>query len=144
LARSGAAAALCTAPIHKKALQDGAGFGFPGHTEHLSHLGGDGPGVMMLACPELRGGAATNHIALRDGAAALTPALLEEVIRVTRAGLQRDFGIPAPRLAIAGLNPHAGEGGAMGDEELIWIAPLLDKLRAEGFELRGPLSADTM
>ncbi|ABV92928.1 4-hydroxythreonine-4-phosphate dehydrogenase [Dinoroseobacter shibae DFL 12 = DSM 16493] len=144
LARSGAAAALCTAPIHKKALQDGAGFGFPGHTEYLAHLGGDVPVVMMLACPELRVVPATIHIALRDVAAALTPALLEEVIRVTRAGLQRDFGIPAPRLAIAGLNPHAGEGGAMGDEELIWIAPLLDKLRAEGFELRGPLSADTM
>lgn len=144
LAKSGAARALCTAPIHKKALQDGAGFAFPGHTEYLAHLGGDVPVVMMLACPELRVVPATIHIALRDVAEALTPALLEEVIRVTHRGLQRDFGIPAPRLAIAGLNPHAGEGGAMGDEELRWIAPLLERLRGDGLDLRGPLSADTM
>lgn len=144
LSRSGAARALCTAPIHKKALKDGAGFAFPGHTEYLAHLGGNVPVVMMLACPELRVVPATIHIALRDVAEALTPTLLEEVIRVTHRGLQRDFGIPVPRLAVAGLNPHAGEGGAIGDEELRWISPLLDRLRGDGLDLRGPLSADTM
>lgn len=143
-AQSGAARALCTAPIHKKALQDGAGFGFPGHTEFLAHLGGDVPVVMMLACPELRVVPATIHIALSEVASALTPQGLEEVIRVTDAGLRRDFGIAAPRLAVAGLNPHAGEGGAMGREELEWIAPLLDRLRGAGFTLSGPMSADTM
>ncbi|MEM1078720.1 MAG: 4-hydroxythreonine-4-phosphate dehydrogenase PdxA [Pseudomonadota bacterium] len=144
LAQSGAARALCTAPIHKKALQDGAGFSFPGHTEFLAHLGGDVPVVMMLACPELRVVPATIHIAIAQVPNALTPALLEEVIRVTYDGLRRDFGIAAPRIAIAGLNPHAGEGGAMGHEELTWISPLLDELRATGLDLRGPLSADTM
>ncbi|WP_424973718.1 4-hydroxythreonine-4-phosphate dehydrogenase PdxA [Dinoroseobacter sp. S124A] len=144
LTRSGAARALCTAPIHKKALQDGAGFAFPGHTEFLAHLGGDVPVVMMLACPELRVVPATIHIAIAQVPEALTPALLEEVIRVTRDGLRRDFGIAAPRIAIAGLNPHAGEGGAMGSEELDWIIPLLARMREGGYDLRGPLSADTM
>ncbi|WP_424969065.1 4-hydroxythreonine-4-phosphate dehydrogenase PdxA [Dinoroseobacter sp. S76] len=144
LTQTGAARALCTAPIHKKALQYGAGFAFPGHTEFLAHLGGDVSVVMMLACPELRVVPATIHIALSQVSEALSPALLEEVIRVTRDGLIRDFGIPSPRIAIAGLNPHAGEGGAMGHEELTWITPLLERLRTEGLDLHGPLSADTM
>lgn len=138
------AAAICTLPIHKKALKDGADFGFPGHTEYLAHLAGDVPVVMMLASDILRVVPATIHIALSDVPKALTPALLEEVIRLTAAGLQRDFGIARPRLAVAGLNPHAGEGGAMGGEEIAMITPLLDRLRAEGYDLRGPLSADTM
>ncbi len=144
LVQGGAAAAICTLPIHKKALKDGAGFAFPGHTEYLAHLAGDVPVVMMLASEALRVVPATIHIALSEVPRALTPALLEEVIRLTAAGLQRDFGITHPRLAIAGLNPHAGEGGAMGGEEIAMIAPLLDRLRAEGYDLRGPLSADTM
>jgi 4-hydroxythreonine-4-phosphate dehydrogenase len=144
LARMGAVAALCTSPIHKKALQDGGGFAFPGHTEFLAHLAGGVPVVMMLASDRLRVVPATIHVALSEVPGLLTADLLEQVIRVTHAGLIRDFGIAAPRLAVAGLNPHAGEGGAMGREEITLIAPLLERLRAEGFDLRGPMSADTM
>ena len=144
LAQAGAAAAVCTAPIAKKVLKDGADFPFPGHTEYLAHLGGDVPVVMMLACPDLRVVPATIHIPLSEVPGQLTARGLEQVIRITRAGLQRDFGIAAPRLAVAGLNPHAGEGGAMGREELEMIAPLIDRLRGEGLDLRGPLPADTM
>lgn len=144
LVEAGEAAAVCTLPIHKKALKDGAGFAFPGHTEYLAHLAGGVPVVMMLASEVLRVVPATIHIPLSDVPRSLTPALLEEVIRLTEAGLRRDFGIAKPRLAIAGLNPHAGEGGAMGCEEVEMIAPLLTRLRAEGLDLRGPLSADTM
>lgn len=144
LVQSGQALALCTLPIHKKALKDGAGFGFPGHTEYLAHLAGGASVVMMLACESLRVVPATIHIPVSQVPATLTPALLEEVIRVTARGLQRDFGLPHPRLAIAGLNPHAGEGGAMGREEIEMISPLMNRLMAEGFDLRGPMSADTM
>ena len=144
LVQSGQAMALCTLPIHKKALQDGAGFAFPGHTEFLAHLAGGASVVMMLASEALRVVPATIHIPLSDVPATLTPALLEDVIRVTTLGLQRDFGLARPRLAIAGLNPHAGEGGAMGREEIEMIAPLIARLQGQGFDLRGPLSADTM
>lgn len=144
LVQAGKAGALCTAPIHKKALKDGAGFAFPGHTEFLAHLAGVERVVMMLACPELRVVPATIHIALSEVPKTLTPALLEETIRITHAGLMRDFGIVTPRLAVAGLNPHAGEGGAMGREEIDWMAPLVARLAAEGMAIRGPMSADTM
>jgi len=144
LAQAGAASAICTAPLHKKALKDGAGFGFPGHTEFLAHLAGVENVVMMLASPLLRVVPVTIHIALEKVPAALTPALLEQTLRITHAGLKRDFGLGAPRLAVAGLNPHAGEGGAMGHEEIEIIAPVLARLRAEGMEIAGPMSADTM
>lgn len=144
LVRRGQASAICTLPIHKKALKDGAGFAFPGHTEYLAHLAGDVPVVMMLAAPALRVVPVTIHIALAEVPGALTPALLEQAIRITHAGLIQDFGLPAPRLAVAGLNPHAGEGGAMGGEEIALIAPVLEKLRAEGLQITGPHSADTM
>jgi len=144
LVLEGTAAALVTNPVHKKSLADGAGFAFPGHTEFLAHLAGDVPVAMLLACEGLRVVPATIHIPLREVPAALSRARLEEVLRVTRAGLARDFALPSPRIAVAGLNPHAGEGGAMGDEEARIIAPVLARLRAEGFDLRGPLSADTM
>ena len=144
LLQAGRASAICTAPIHKKALKDGAGFAFPGHTEFLAHLAGVDRVVMMLACPGLRVVPATIHIALADVPGALTPALLEETIRITLSGLIRDFGLAAPRLVVAGLNPHAGEGGSMGREELDWIAPLVTRLAAEGMAIRGPVSADTM
>jgi 4-hydroxythreonine-4-phosphate dehydrogenase len=98
----------------------------------------------MLACEALRVVPVTIHVALAEVPRLLTPALLEETIRVTHAGLVRDFGIAAPRLAVAGLNPHAGEGGAMGREEIEVIAPVLERLRAEGMDLFGPRSADTM
>ncbi len=144
LVMRGQASAVCTAPIHKKALQDGAGFAFPGHTEYLAHLAGDVPVVMLLACPALRVVPATIHIPLAAVPGALTAAGLEQVIRITAAGLRRDFGVAHPRIAVAGLNPHAGESGAMGHEEITLIAPVLERLRAGGFDLRGPLSADTM
>ena len=144
LVQSGAASALCTAPIHKQALQDGAGFAYPGHTEYLAALAGVPRVVMMLACDQLRVVPTTIHIPLADVPSALTAQLLSDTIRITHAALICDFGIPAPRLAVAGLNPHAGEGGKMGGEEIALIAPVLDTLRAEGFDLRGPLSADTM
>ena len=144
LVRTGAAAALTTGPIHKKALKDGAGFAFPGHTEFLAHLAGGCDVVMMLACEGLRVVPATIHMPLAEVPATLTRDRLETTIRITRAGLMRDFAISRPRLAVAGLNPHAGEGGAMGREEITLISPLLDDLRAEGFDIAGPLAADTM
>ena len=148
LSMAGQAAGICTLPIHKKALKDGAGFAFPGHTEFLAHLGGGADVVMMLASttvqPPCRVVPATIHVPLSEVPRLLTPELLERAIRITHAGLIRDFAIPTPRLAVAGLNPHAGEGGAMGREELDLIAPLLDRLRGEGFDLAGPLPADTM
>ena len=143
--QEGRAAALCTAPISKQALIDGAAFAFPGHTEFLGHLAGDtARPVMMLASDALRVVPATVHIPLSEVPAALTPELLSDTIRITAAAMTRDFGIAAPRIAVAGLNPHAGEGGKIGTEELEWIAGTLDDLRAEGLRLTGPLPADTM
>ncbi len=123
----GEASALTTAPIHKKALMDGAGFRFPGHTEYLAHLAGVERVVMMLACRELRVVPVTIHIPLSQVQAALTPQLLTDTIRITHASLIRDFAIPAPRIAVAGLNPHAGEGGAMGRDEIEVIGPVLGR-----------------
>jgi len=99
---------------------------------------------MMLACAGLRVVPVTIHCALAEVPARLTPALLEQTLRVTHAALRRDFGLAAPRLAVAGLNPHAGESGRMGREEIEVIAPVLGRLRAEGMVLAGPLPADTM
>lgn len=148
LVMAGEAGAICTLPINKEALKLGAGFAFPGHTEYLAHLAGDVPVAMMLASttvePPCRVVPVTIHIALREVPATLTPEALEQAIRITDAALRRDFGIAQPRLAIAGLNPHAGENGVMGDDEVRWIAPLLERLRGEGFKLTGPLPADTM
>ncbi|ARJ68598.1 4-hydroxythreonine-4-phosphate dehydrogenase PdxA [Paracoccus contaminans] len=148
LAMQGAAAGVVTLPINKQALKEGAGFAFPGHTEYLAHLAGGADVVMMLAStsvrPPCRVVPATIHIAIEDVPRALTPALLERTIRITHAGLIRDFAIPAPRIAVAGLNPHAGEGGAMGGQERAWMIPLCDRLRAEGLAVSGPHPADTM
>ena len=143
LVQRGEAAAVCTAPIHKRALMDGAAFAHPGHTEYLAHLAGDVPVAMMLVCPELRVVPATIHIALEAVPAALTPDRLETVLRIVHAALNRDFGVARPRIAVAGLNPHAGEGGAMGRAEVEWIAPLVTRLAPE-LGCFGPLSADTM
>lgn len=144
LVQSGAASALCTGPIHKKALQDGAGFAFPGHTEFLAHLAGVKQVVMMLASDQLRVVPVTIHIAIADVPAALTAELLADNIRTTHAALKRDFGLQTPRIAVAGLNPHAGEGGAMGRDEIEMIIPVLEQLRSEGLDISGPMSADTM
>ncbi len=144
LVMDGAASALTTGPIHKKALIDGAGFGFPGHTEFLAHLAGVERVVMMLASPDLRVVPTTIHIALNKVPEVLTASLLADTIRITHAALRRDLNLEAPRIAVAGLNPHAGEGGVMGREELTLIDPVITSLRAEGLDVTGPHSADTM
>ncbi|WP_417714242.1 4-hydroxythreonine-4-phosphate dehydrogenase PdxA [Pseudophaeobacter arcticus] len=144
LVQSGQASALCTAPIHKKALIDGVQFAFPGHTEFLAHLAGRSRVVMMLASPALRVVPATIHIALSEVPRALTPDLLREVIAITAQGLRSQFGIAHPRIAVAGLNPHAGEGGAMGQEELLWINDLIRELTSDQVTLTGPHPADTL
>lgn len=144
LVRDGAASALCTAPINKQALIEGAEFAHPGHTEYLASLAGVDDVAMMLASDQLRVVPATIHIALDQVALQLTPDSLRRVIEITHAGLRDRFGIATPRLAIAGLNPHAGEGGAMGMQEISWIAPLIAQMQDEGFDLTGPLPADTM
>ncbi len=144
LVQASAASGLVTCPINKAALRDGAGFAFPGHTEYLADLAGDVPVVMMLACPELRVVPVTIHIPLAEVPGALTPDLLAARLRITHAAMIRDFGIAQPRIAVAGLNPHAGESGAMGREEIEVIIPVLDALRAQGMAITGPHSADTM
>lgn len=148
LVMAGQAAGITTLPISKQALKEGAAFAFPGHTEYLAHLAGDVPVVMMLASttvtPPCRVVPATIHIPLEDVPEALTDEVLEQAIRITHAAMIRDFGIAAPRIAVAGLNPHAGEGGTMGRQEIDRIRPLLDRLRTEGLDLAGPLPADTM
>lgn len=148
LVQSGAASGMVTAPISKQALKEGAGFAFPGHTEFLAHLAGEVDVVMMLAStsitPPCRTIPATIHIPLEDVPSALTADLLDRVIRITHAAMRRDFGMPNPRIAVAGLNPHAGEGGTMGRQEVVVITPTLDRLRDEGMAIMGPLPADTM
>jgi 4-hydroxythreonine-4-phosphate dehydrogenase len=144
MAMSGTVAAICTAPISKKVLKDGAGFAFPGHTEFLGQIAGVEQVVMMLACPDLRVVPVTIHIPLAEVAPALSATLIDTTIRITATALRRDFGVENPRIAVAGLNPHAGEGGAIGTEEITIIRPALDRLRSEGFQIAGPLPADTM
>ncbi|WP_170752756.1 4-hydroxythreonine-4-phosphate dehydrogenase PdxA [Ruegeria lacuscaerulensis] len=144
MVQSGRAAALCTAPIHKKALMEGADFAYPGHTEFLAALAGQQRVVMMLASDQLRVVPATIHIPLSRVPAALTPDLLRETIEITAQGLRTQFGISKPRISVAGLNPHAGEGGKMGHEELDWIAPLIQALPQDDYTVTGPHPADTM
>jgi 4-hydroxythreonine-4-phosphate dehydrogenase len=145
---AGDAAAVVTCPIAKKPLYD-AGFRFPGHTEYLAHLaarhsGVDAIPVMMLAGPDLRTVPVTIHIALADVPKTLTTELIIATARITAADLAGRFGIARPRLAIAGLNPHAGEGGSMGLEDERIVRPAVDILRAEGIDAFGPLPADTL
>ena len=144
LVQKGAARAVCTNPINKKILQDGAGFTYPGHTEFLAHLGGVDDVVMMLASPQLRVVPATIHIALKDVPNILSKKTLRQTINITHKALIEQFGILEPRIAIAGLNPHAGEGGKMGAEELEFIEPLISELQQSGMNIFGPLPADTM
>jgi len=146
-ARAGHAGAVVTNPI-AKAVVRAAGFAHPGHTEYLAHLASTGDAVpepvMMLAAPELRVVPVTVHMALKDVPGTLTAAAITHAVRTTARGLSRDFGVEQPRIAVAGLNPHAGEDGAMGREEIEVISPALESLRAEGLDVRGPLSADTL
>ena len=140
----GSAAALVTNPIHKDSLYR-AGFRHPGHTEYLAELAGDGLNpVMMLVCPQLRVVPVTIHLALRRAVDALTSEGIVAAGRITAAALRADFGIEKPVLAIAGLNPHAGEAGGLGREEIEIIEPAIAALRGEGVDARGPLAADTM
>ena len=133
-----------TNPINKAALYD-AGFSYPGHTEFLAALTGvPGKEVMMLASPMLRVVPVTIHQSLRSALDSLTPAMIATAARTTAAALRRDFGIPSPRLAIAGLNPHAGEQGALGTEESTLVAPAIEALRREGIDASGPHPADTV
>lgn len=143
LVRAGECAALVTNPIAKKVLIDD-GFGFPGHTEFLGHLTGAPRAVMMLAVEGLRVVPVTVHTPLASVPGLLTEDLIVETARITAAALARDFGIASPRLALAGLNPHAGEGGAMGREEDSVIKPAIARLQAEGLTVTGPHPADTM
>lgn len=144
LVQTGVAEGICTAPIHKAALIDGANFAYPGHTEYLAALAGTDRVVMMLASDMLRVVPTTIHIALADVATQLTASLLTDTILITHAALRRDFGLMSPRIAVAGLNPHAGEAGKMGGEEIEMITPVLGALRAQGMDIIGPISADTM
>ena len=144
LARAGQCTALCTAPIHKQALAEGAAFRFPGHTEFLASLDDKDHVVMMLACSDLRVAPVTIHIPLSEVARHFTSELLEKTILTTHNALKHDFGIERPRIAVAGMNPHAGEGGRMGREEIEVIAPVISRLRDLGMNIFGPMSADTM
>lgn len=143
-AQRGAARGVVTNPIHKSALYD-AGFKYPGHTEYLAAKAGrGGPVVMMLACDELRVVPVTIHVALKEAVRSLTTEAIIAQATATAEALRADFGIAQPRLAIAGLNPHAGEGGAMGREEIEIIQPAIDHLMRLGLDVRGPLPPDTM
>ena len=144
LARAGRVAGVVTNPIQKSVLY-AAGFRHPGHTEYLAELAGTGsPPVMLLASEELRVVPVTIHEPLKQAIARLTPELIVQTAALTAAGLRQDFGIAAPRLAVAGLNPHAGEDGTLGTEDRDIVAPAVARLREMGVEARGPVPPDTM
>ena len=141
---SGQSIALCTLPIHKQTLQDGAGFEHPGHTEFLAALCGAKQPVMMIASPELKVVPATIHMPISEVPRALAQLDLEELITITFEGIKNYFKIACPRLVVLGLNPHAGESGKFGDEDLAIIQPVIKKLQQKGINVTGPHSADTM
>jgi 4-hydroxythreonine-4-phosphate dehydrogenase len=134
--------ALVTAPVHKGILNS-AGLRFSGHTEYIAGITGGSP-VMMLSVPGLRVALATTHLPLAEVSGAITAERLEKVLRVLRQDLAVRFGLEAPRILVCGLNPHAGEGGYLGREEIEVIEPVLARLAREGFCLYGPLPADTV
>ena len=135
-------AALVTAPVAKGVIAD-SGIPFSGHTEFLAEVTNTALPVMMLVAGDLRVALATTHLPLREVPDAITPELLDSVLRILHADLRDRFGIAQPEIVVCGLNPHAGEGGHLGTEEADFITPLLDGLRREGMALRGPLPADT-
>lgn len=143
LAMMGEAAALVTNPIHKKTLYESK-FEHPGHTEYLAELSGVSRSVMMLACPALRVVPVTAHISLAEAISSLSREEIAVVGRITARALREDFGIDHPRLMIAGLNPHAGEDGALGREEIEIIAPAVADLKSRGISATGPAPADTL
>jgi 4-hydroxythreonine-4-phosphate dehydrogenase len=142
--KNGQCSAICTMPISKSILKDGANFPFPGHTEYLAHLDGRKTYGMMLVNKYLKVVPATIHIPVRDITKYLNAELIEQTIKTTHQELTRRFSISNPSIWISGLNPHAGERGTIGDEEQEFIIPIINKLRLKGFNLKGPVSADTM
>lgn len=134
--------AMVTAPVHKGVINE-AGVPFTGHTEYIAEITGGEP-VMMLAAPGLRVALATTHLPLSEVSRAITRDGLERVLRILEHDLRVRFGLATPRILVCGLNPHAGEGGHLGREEIEVIEPVLDGLRREGFDLSGPLPADTL
>ena len=144
LTMAGAAAAVVTNPIHKATLYD-AGFRYPGHTEFLAALAGiRTPPVMMLAAAELRVVPVTVHLSLKEALARLTTDAIVQAGEITAKALKMDFGVAKPRLAVAGLNPHAGEAGALGSEEASIIRPAVARLKDAGIDAVGPLAPDAM
>lgn len=145
LARAGVASALVTGPVAKSQLY-AAGFTHPGQTEFIAERCGVAPTnvAMMLVGPDLRTVPVTIHVPLRDVPELLTPELIVARVRVTDRGLARNFGIERPRIAVAGFNPHGGESGALGREEIDIVMPAIEQLRAEGIDVTGPYSPDTM
>ena len=141
--QSGEFAAMVTAPVHKGIIND-AGIHFTGHTEFLADLTHTGHVVMMLAGGGMRVALATTHLALRDIPDAITAQLLESTLRIIQHDFMQRFGLTRPRILVAGLNPHAGEGGYLGREEIDIMIPVLDKLRKEGLDVSAPLPADTL
>ncbi len=139
----GSFAGMITAPVHKGVINE-AGIPFSGHTEFLAELTGTEQVVMMLAAHGLRVALVTTHLPLKDVAAAITAERLERVTRILHHDLVSKFGITRPRILVCGLNPHAGEGGHLGREEIEIIEPVLSRLRDEGLDLIGPLPADTL
>ncbi|WP_236233842.1 4-hydroxythreonine-4-phosphate dehydrogenase PdxA [Pseudomonas tohonis] len=136
-------AGMITAPVHKGVINE-AGIAFSGHTEFLAELTHTEQVVMMLATRGLRVALVTTHLPLKDVASAITTERLERVARILHADLVEKFGLPTPRILVCGLNPHAGEGGHLGREEIEVIEPCLQRLRQEGLDLIGPLPADTL
>ena len=138
----GTFAALVTGPVHKGNIND-AGIAFTGHTGFLAQLTNTPHVVMMLATTGLRVALVTTHLPLREVCDSITPELVEKTLNITHQQLQQCFAIPRPRIVVCGLNPHAGEGGHLGHEEIEIITPVLEKLRSQGFTIAGPLPADT-
>lgn len=141
--RQGRFSAMVTCPVQKSVINDG-GIAFSGHTEYLQQRCGVEKVVMMLATDGLRVALATTHLPLRQVADAITPQTLSQVLHITHQSLVQQFGILHPRILVCGLNPHAGESGHLGREEIDIIIPLLEQLRTEGMDLLGPLPADTL
>ena len=139
----GHADGMVTGPVHKAVINE-AGIAFSGHTEYLAHHCGSGEPLMMLATTDLRVALATTHLPLKEVAAQITTARLHYLLPILHRALQKQFGIGRPRILVAGLNPHAGEDGHLGREEIDIIIPALEALRAEGMQLIGPLPADTL
>ncbi len=141
--RTGEFSGMVTGPVHKSIIND-AGIVFTGHTEFLAEQTGTKSVVMMLVGGGMRVALATTHLALKDVPVAITAALLEQVLRIVQHDLQIRFNIKQPRILVAGLNPHAGEEGYLGREEIEVMIPLLNKLRKQGMQVSGPLPADTL